>query len=135
MRILACLLLLVSGSAHAEPAAGAVQPGKWTYTMKTHVAGVPFPLGAVRQTLCLSPEEARYGLVRVQDDQKGACRYENWRRTGTVTRYDMVCPDNAAVSGRFEYTVSGDTLTGSGVIKADTSEITLQWQGTRVGDC
>lgn len=135
MRILTCLLLLGSGSVHAELAAGAVQPGKWTYTMKTHIAGVPFSLGAVTQSLCLSAEEARYGLVRVQDDQKGACRFENWRRTGAVTRYDMVCPDNAAISGAFEYTASGGTLTGSGVIQADTSEITLQWQGTRVGDC
>jgi hypothetical protein len=103
--------------------------------MKTLVPGVPFSLGAVRQTLCLTAEEARYGLVQVKDDQKGSCRYENWQRTGSVTRYNMACPDNPAVSGTFEYTVSGSTLTGSGVIKADTSEVTLQWQGTWEGDC
>lgn len=129
------VLLLASGAVCAQPDPGAIQPGKWTYTMKTVIPGVPFPLGAVKQTLCLSAEEARYGLAQVKDDQKGTCRYENWQRTGAVTRFDMVCPDNAAVSGAFEYTVSGGTLTGSGVIRADTTEVGLQWQGQRTGDC
>jgi hypothetical protein len=107
MRSLAIFLLIACTPSFAGPEEGAVRPGKWTYTMKTVIPGVPFP----------------------------PCRYDNWQRTGNITRYDMVCPDNKDVSGTFEYTASGTSITGKGVIKSGSTEIIQQWQGSRVGDC
>ncbi len=135
MRTLAIFLLIACSPSFAGPNEGAVKPGKWKYTMKTVIPGVPFPLGAVTQSICLTEEEAKYGVAWVNDNEKSSCRYENWRRSGNITRYDMVCPDNKGVSGAFEYTASGTSITGKGVIKSGTSEIIQQWQGNRNGDC
>jgi hypothetical protein len=135
MRAFAAVLLIVCSPSIAGTDEGAVKPGKWEYTMKTAIPGVPFPLGAVTQSICLSEEEAKYGIAWVNDGEKGSCRYEQWRRSGKTTYYDMVCPENNEVSGTFEYTASGASITGRGLIKYGTSEIIQQWQGKRVGDC
>lgn len=134
-RPLIILLLFACSPTFAGTEEGAIKPGKWKYTMKTAIPGVPFPLGAVTQSICLTEEEAKYGVAWVSDNKKGSCRYENWRRSGDVTRYDMTCPDNKDVSGAFEYEASGTSVTGKGVIKSGASEIVQQWQGKRVGDC
>lgn len=129
------IALLVSFPVWAGSDDGAMQPGQWQYTMRTVVPGVPFPLGAVTQSLCLDAEEAKYGVAWAGDDKKGSCRYENWQRAGGVTSYDMVCPDNAGVSGHFEYTATGTKIAGRGVIRSGSSEIIQQWEGSRSGDC
>ena len=76
------LPLVACSSSLAGQDGGAVRPGQWKYTMKTAIPGVPFPLGAVTQTICLREEDARYGVTSVHDGEKGSCRYENWKRSG-----------------------------------------------------
>jgi hypothetical protein len=127
--------LLVGCVAVVQAETGAMEPGRWRYTMETVIPGVPFPLGAVTQSMCLSAEDAKYGVLGVSDGRKGDCRYESWTRSAGVTRYTMVCPGNDDLSGHFEFTSDGTTTRGEGVIRSGSSEMVQRWTGERIGDC
>lgn len=113
--------------------ASEMKPGKWEYTMTTVVPGLPFSLPDFTRLVCLTAEDAAYGVARTENGKKGDCRFENLKRSGPATHYDMVC--NQQASGRFEFTSTADSIEGKGVIRAGETRITQRWRGRRLGDC
>ena len=112
-----------------------MQPGKWEYTMKTVVPGVPFTTPRVTAPVCLSAEDVKYGVAWSNHGHKGDCHYRNLRQSGATTRYDMVCHGKEAVRGRFEFTSTADSVQGKGLLDTGQTQVTEEWSGKRIGDC
>ena len=126
----------------ATPAAWAdgipVEPGMWEMSSTMNMPMLPQPR-VTTTTECIRESE-----ISMDDMGSGEmdpnCQFEMAQIDGNTMKWSFDCPVEGGTShGEWEATSSGDSVTGKGLItmsfQGQTMEMTMSWEGKRIGDC
>lgn len=115
-----------------------VEPGMWEMSSTMTMPMLAQPR-VTTTTECMTESEIS------MDDMGGEemdpnCQFEMAQVDGNTMKWSFDCPvDGGTSHGEWEATSSGDSVTGNGVItmsfQGQTMEMTMSWQGKRIGDC
>ena len=115
-----------------------VEPGMWEMSSTMTMPMLAQPR-VTTTTECMTESEIS------MDDMGGEemdpnCQFEMAQVDGNTMKWSFDCPvDGGTSHGEWEATSSGDSVTGNGVItmsfQGQTMEMTMAWQGKRIGDC
>jgi len=130
------ILLLTAPVARADGIP--VEPGMWEMSSTMTMPMLAQPR-VTTTTECMTESEIS------MDDMGGEemdpnCQFEMAQVDGNTMKWSFDCPvDGGTSHGEWEATSSGDSVTGNGVItmsfQGQTMEMTMSWQGKRIGDC
>ena len=129
-------LLLVSPPTWAEGLP--VEPGMWEMVSTVHMPMMPEPRTETT-TECVEKSEISMEDMGTEDMDPG-CTFEQQLLEANTMKWSFDCPVEGGTShGEWEATSSGDTVIGEGVItvsfQGQSMEMTMNWEGKRVGDC
>jgi len=133
--LLICMVVFFASSALAEGVP--ITPGKWEMKMTMEMTMLPAP--QVRTyTECM--EESELDPEAFNMDENSPCEIGEMQIEGNTVRWDMNCPTVAGdMTGSWEVTSEGETVTGSGSMSAEMAGQTMQfdmnWEGKRLGPC
>ena len=73
-------------------------------------------------------------------DEDSPCSFDDVEIEGNTVRWNLNCPGPAGtMTGSWEFTSTGETVTGNGSMSAQMAgqvmEFTMSWEGQRIGDC
>ncbi len=129
-------IMLFAGTVFAEGVS--INPGQWEMTATIEMSLLPEP--RVRtSTQCLTESELDPNVFNVDEDN--TCNFADVVIDGNSARWSVLCPteDGVQMEGQWEFTSSGDSITGTGSLSADANgmqiEFKMDWEGKRVGDC
>ena len=126
----------------AAPAARAdgipVEPGLWEMSSTMNMPMLPQPR-VTTTTECMKESEISMDDMGGEDMDPN-CQFEMAQVDENTMKWSFDCPvDGGTSHGEWEATSSGDSVTGNGVItmsfQGQTMEMTMSWQGKRIGDC
>lgn len=131
---LAAVFLAGSASAEGVP----INPGMWEMTSTMTMSMMPQP-----QTTTVSEciEEDEISPESFNMDQDNPCSITDIAIDGNTARWSISCPIQAdqTMKGQWQFTSSGDSITGSGSMSADFAgqqmAFDMSWTGHRTGDC
>jgi hypothetical protein len=130
------LLLFVSSLAVPAFAATIAQPGRWETTVQTEMANMPMKIPARTVTTCVTKEQAENGekLVPKPGDNRGGCTYDSVKVDGNTISWKVTC-EKSGLTGTGSLTYHGDSFDGSMHMKMQDREVTVTYNGKRVGEC
>ena len=120
----------------ALAAESTMQAGQWEYTMKMEMPGMPVAMPATTYKHCLTQAEIDKGEQYKTGDKAGGqqeCEIKNMQHSGKGASYDIVCKDGT--TGHYDFTTSGSSMQGKGVMKVQGQEMTTSFSAKRLGDC
>ena len=140
MTIRTCFLLL--SMMFAAPAAWAegipVVPGMWemTSTMTMPMLGAP---RVTTTTECMEKSEISMDDMGTEGMDPD-CTFDMGQVDGKTMKWSFDCPVEGGNShGEWMAVSEGDSITGSGLMtmsfQGQTMEMTMAWEGKRIGDC
>ena len=131
-------MALLTASSLAWAAEGiSMTPGKWEMKMTMEMSMLPQPQTHT-STECIT--EAELNPQNFNMDQNSPCERGEPEIDGNTVRWDISCTAPAGpMTGSWEFTSTGDSVTGKGSMTANmagqTMEFTMNWEGHRIGDC
>lgn len=126
------LAVTASGATAADPQ---MQAGKWDYTIKTEIPGMPMAMPPMRFQQCLTAEDVREGAVAQDPGSDMDCKISNLQQDAGRMRYDMTCTGDETVTSRADFKVSPTTLAGTVATTIDGQTVTQRFDARRSGDC
>lgn len=134
--LLLITILLLPGLAVA---ADGVQmtPGKWEMTMTMKLSMMPNPQTKT-ETVCIEDEEFTPEDFNLEQDTP--CELSEIEVDGDTMRWSVNCPaPTGSMTGSWEFTSHGDTVTGTGEMSAQMAnmsiDMNMDWAGKHIGDC
>ena len=129
-------VLLFAVNATAEGVS--INPGQWEMTSTMTMTMMPQP-----QTTSVSEciEDTEISPDSFNMDEDNPCDITEVLVDGNTARWSIFCPTEGgpAMEGQWEFTSSGDSITGNGSMTASFSGqemgFTMSWEGKRTGDC
>ena len=115
-----------------------INPGQWEMTSTMTMTMMPHPQ-TTSVTECI--EETELSPDSFNMDEDNPCEITEVTVDGNMARWSIECPTagGPAMKGHWEFTSSGDSITGSGSMTASFNGqemgFTMNWEGKRVGDC
>ena len=115
-----------------------VEPGMWEMTSTMSMPMLPQPR-VTTVTECMTQSE-----LSMDDVGGGAmeanCTFDQAQVSGNTMKWSVDCPvEGGSSHGEWEAVSSGDSVTGSGritvAVQGQNMEMTMSWEGHRVGDC
>lgn len=131
---LTCILLTGTASAAGVP----IDPGMWEMTSTMTMSVMPQPRST---TVSKCIEEDEISPENFEMDDNNPCNFTDVIIEGNKARWSINCPTDAGMvmEGQWEFTSSGDSITGSGsmstVFSGQTMGFDMTWEGKRIGDC
>lgn len=131
---LTCVFLAGTASAAGVP----IQPGMWEMTSTMTMTMLPQPRSTTVSE-CIKDDEISPESFEM--DENNPCKITDVVVEGNAARWSINCPTETgmAMEGQWEFTSSGDSITGSGsmsaVFSGQTIGFDMSWVGKRVGDC
>ena len=115
-----------------------VEPGMWEMSATMTMPMLAQPR-VTTTTECMTESEISMDDMGGEDMDPN-CQFEMAQVDGNTMKWSFDCPvDGGTSHGEWEATSSGDSVTGNGVItmsfQGQTMEMTMSWQGKRIGDC
>jgi len=115
-----------------------VEPGMWEMSSTMTMPMLPQPR-VTTTTECMTESEISMDDMGGEDMDPN-CKFEMAQVDGNTMKWSFDCPVEGGTShGEWEATSVGDSVTGNGVItmsfQGQTMEMTMRWQGKRIGDC
>ena len=115
-----------------------VEPGLWEMSSTMNMPMLPQPR-VTTTTECMKESEISMDDMGGEDMDPN-CQFEMAQVDENTMKWSFDCPvDGGTSHGEWEATSSGDSVTGNGVItmsfQGQTMEMTMSWQGKRIGDC
>jgi hypothetical protein len=115
-----------------------VEPGMWEMSSTMTMPMLAQPR-VTTTTECMTESEISMDDMGGEDMDPN-CQFEMAQVDGNTMKWSFDCPvDGGTSHGEWEATSSGDSVTGNGVItmsfQGQTMEMTMSWQGKRIGDC
>ena len=141
MRLIASLACAAALLAVAVPAgAQTPQPGQWTVTLKTQVAGQPAREST--NASCITPEMAKNPEAAFASggmDAQGNCK-KSFNRSGATFSWQFECTGAMTMTGAGSITFDSPThyagsIKVSGNAGGRPIEVTTLMDGRRTGDC
>ncbi|HUR42414.1 MAG TPA: DUF3617 family protein [Verrucomicrobiae bacterium] len=122
------------GLALAVPAfAGdAMKPGKYSYTVKMEMPGMPFALPPQIFEHCVTQADIDQGQ-QYSDQQNKDCEVKNLKQTAGKATFDVACKDGT--TGKAEYSYGGDQMSGKTVLNTQGRTMTMNMNSRRLGAC
>ncbi len=115
-----------------------ITPGKWEMTsiVNTPMMGEP---KVTTTNQCLEEDMLTPDAMSSEGMDEG-CTIETTQIDGNTMRWAMNCPTTGSeMKGDWTASSTGDTVRGEGLISASfggqSFEITMSWEGKRVGPC
>jgi len=115
-----------------------INPGMWEMTSTMTMSMMPEPQTTTEKECVeedeLSPEDFNM-------DEDNPCTIKDVNVEGNTARWSISCATGGgpAMDGQWEFTSSGDSITGSGSMSAEFSgqnmSFDMTWEGKRIGDC
>jgi len=115
-----------------------VEPGMWEMSSTMTMPMLPQPR-VTTTTECIRESE-----ISMDDMGDGEidpnCQFDMAQLDGNTMKWSFDCPVEGGTShGEWEATSSGNSVTGNGLVtmsfQGQTMEMTMSWEGKRVGDC
>ena len=132
--------LAVSIAVIAVIAQSPVRPGQWETSMQMEMAGSPIQMPAMRNTRCVTPEDAKDPTRSLPSGPEGRggksdCKVSDYKVSGNTATWKMACTTPQAMTGTGEMTFADDSYTGT--LKTDMAQgqMTMKMAGKRLGDC
>lgn len=128
--------VLISSTGFA--AGVAIQPGLWemTSTMTMTMLNQP-QTNTVKQ--CIEEDQLDPDSFNMEQDT--TCKTSDVVIDGNTARWSIDCPTEmgTAMTGQWEFTSAGDSITGSGTMSSEYNGqqfgFEMTWSGKRIGDC
>ena len=130
------ILILVAPATRADGIP--VEPGLWEMTSTVTMPMLPQPR-VTTTTECM--KESEISMDDMGDGEMDPnCKFEMAQIDGNTMKWSFDCPVEGGTShGEWEATSSGDSVTGKGLMtmsfQGQTMEMTMSWEGRRIGDC
>ena len=128
-KLIAFIVLLLPVAALA---AGGMKPGKYEYTTKMEMPGMPFAMPPMTAQHCLKQEDIDKN-EQYRTDRSEDCEVKNLKQAGSKTTFDLACKDGT--TGKAEYTVTEGGMTGKTVLTREGTPMTMNMSAKRVGEC
>jgi len=115
-----------------------IKPGKWKMTSTMTMSMLPQPKTTV-STECIKDDEL--GPEDFNEDGDSPCSFSDFVVDGNTASWVISCPFEGGkkMGGKWHFTSQGDSISGDGAMSADMEgmkiEMTMGWQGLRIGDC
>ncbi len=128
--------ILLAGTSNA--AGVAINPGQWEMTSTMTMSMMPQPQTT---TVLECIEENTLNPEDFNMDKDSPCMITDVTVEGNTTRWSINCPTEGGpvMSGKWEVTSNGDSLSGKGTMSTEFSGqkmgFNMTWEGKRVGDC
>ena len=122
----------------AAPAAADIGEGNWDMQITMQMPGAPPGGQAIRQSQCLSAEDAR-DPSKLFGSPGAGCQFTDRQDTGSAYRFKIVCSGPTQVSGSGEMNYSHDSLDGQIVLDMSQGQQKVETRTTikarRTGPC
>jgi hypothetical protein len=130
------VLVLISISALAEGIP--VEPGLWKMISTVNMPMLPQPR-VTTVTECMEKSEITMDEVGGEGMDPN-CTFDMAQVDGNTMKWSVDCPVEGGTShGEWQATSGGDTVTGEGSLtmsfQGQTMEMTMTWEGQRIGAC
>jgi hypothetical protein len=118
-----------------------VRPGQWETSMQMEMAGSPIQMPAMRNTRCVTPEDAKDPSRSLptgpegRGGQKSDCKTSDYKVTGKTATWKMVCTSPQAMTSTNEMTFTDDSYNGTMKMESPQGPMTMKISGKRLGDC
>ena len=115
-----------------------VEPGMWEMSSTMTMPMLPQPR-VTTTTECI--KESEISMDDMGDGEMDPnCEFETAQVNGNTMKRSFDSPVEGGTShGEWEATSSGDSVSGKGLVtmsfQGQTMEMTMSWEGKRVGDC
>ena len=117
------------------PAARAdIDPGNWELTATTGMQGVKEP-ATLKQTRCLTPEDARDPSRLFGPSPGATCQFVNRQDTGSVLTFEIECSAGQPIRGAGSVRYSRDTVEGELELRTEGFSARSRISGRRIGAC
>lgn len=128
--------LLISFPALAEGIS--VEPGLWKMTSTVTMPMLPQPR-VTTVTECMDKSEITMDEIGGEGLDPN-CTFDMAQVDGNTMKWSVDCPVEGGTShGEWQATSGGDTVTGEGSLtmsfQGQTMEMTMSWEGQRIGAC
>ena len=128
--------LMLTGTASAEGVS--IDPGMWEMTSTMTMTMMPEPRStSVKE--CIEDNELNPESFNM--DKDNPCNITDVTIDGNTARWSISCSTGGGpvMEGQWEFTSSGDAISGNGSMSTDfngqTMGFNMTWEGKRVGDC
>jgi hypothetical protein len=125
------LSLLLAATARAD-----IGAGSWEMDVSTSMGSAPG--GSIKQTQCLTPEEAR-DPSKLFGTPGAGCQFSNRMDNGSTYQFDIACSGPTPMTGRGEMRYSQDALDGELVLnlklEGKDTELRSRIKAKRLGAC
>ena len=128
--------LMLTGTASAEGVS--IDPGMWEMTSTMTMTMMPEPRSTTVKE-CIEDDEISPESFNM--DKDNPCNITDVTIDGNTARWSISCSTGGGpvMEGQWEFTSSGDTISGNGSMSTDfngqTMGFNMTWEGKRVGDC
>ena len=119
-----------SGAMAADP--GTMQPGRWNYTVKLEMPGMPFAMPPQSFQHCLTQADVDSGK-QYQDRQNQECQARDLKQSPGKASFTLVCKDGT--TGTAEYSFTPTSMTGKTVMNRQGQAMAMNMSAQRSGDC
>ena len=117
-----------------------MRPGQWETTAQMEMAGSPVQMPAMKNTRCVTPEDAKDPASSLQTNPAGRggkndCKTTDQKVSGNTVSWKMVCTGAQAMTGSGEITFTDDTYQGTMKMTTAQGDMSMKMSGKRLGDC
>ena len=115
-----------------------IDPGLWEMTSTMTMSMMPQPQ-TTTETECI--EKTEMNPEDFSMDEENPCNINGVVVDGDTARWSISCPaeNGAVMEGKWEITSRGNTISGSGTMKAEIAGqemgFNMTWTGKRIGAC
>jgi hypothetical protein len=136
MTALASLLFSTALVAPMTHAAGTDE--LWEITTKMEMPGIPMAMPAQTNKFCKPQGQAQNDPL--PSDKNNDCKMTDMQRSGSTSRFKMVCTGKQPMTGEGEVTYTGaDSYSGkmhiAGKMEGESIDMTQTFSGKKVGNC
>ena len=128
--------VLISGTSSADGVS--IQPGMWEMTSTMTMTMLPQPQSNTFKE-CIDKDEISPESFNMDEDTP--CQISDMSVEGNTAHWSINCPTEGGpvMEGQWEFTSSGDSISGSGTMSTEFSGqkmgFDMTWAGKRTGDC
>lgn len=114
-----------------------INPGQWEMTATMTMTMMPQPQVTTTRE-CVKESELNPEDFNMDEDNP--CDISDRNIDGDTASWSINCPTEGGVmKGKWEFTSSGDSISGSGTMSMDmagqTMGFEMSWTGKRIGEC
>jgi hypothetical protein len=125
----------ILGLMGASPILAANSDELWEVTSKMEMAGMPFPMLARTSQICMSKGQEKDPNHAVPKSKEQNCKMSDVKVSGNKSTWKMKCEGKDPMHGEGEMVRRDGTYSGKTVLHARRGDMTLVYEGKRIGAC